>query len=199
MARVCSARGWAAVVTVAWARPAAAQRPIKRVLTIHAGAEAFPGNTKFDEVIRKVLYSHPTIEVDYYAEFLEYEEFGAAADTPLRDYIRVKFRDRPLDALMVNGAPAVQFALQHRAELFPDVPMVFVSAATPREVLEGKVARVTGVLRGPSQVETLDLALKLHPATRRVHVVAYAPNFDELPGEREIGAGRLLEPGDAEL
>ena len=90
----------------------------------------------------------------------------------------MKFRDRPLDALIANGAPAVQFALQHRAELFPDVPIVFVSATTPREVLEGKVARVTGVLRGPSHVETLDLALKLHPATRRIHVVAYAPNFE---------------------
>ena len=168
----------AAVVTVAWARPAAAQRPIKRVLMIHAGPEAFPGNTRLDEVITKVLYSHPTIEVEYYAEFLEYEEFGVAADTSLRDYIRMKFRDRPLDALIANGAPAVQFALQHRAELFPDVPIVFVSATTPREVLEGKVARVTGVLRGPSHVETLDLALKLHPATRRIHVVAYAPNFE---------------------
>ena len=133
---------------------------------------------RLDEVITKVLYSHPTIEVDYYAEFLEYEEFGVAADTSLRDYIRMKFRDRPLDALIVNGAPAVQFALQHRAELFPDVPIVFVSATTPREVLEGKVARVTGVLRGPAHVETLDLALKLHPATRRVQVVAYAPNFE---------------------
>ena len=56
--------------------------------------------------------------------------------------------------------------------------MVFATATTPREVLEGKVSRATGVLRGPSHVETLDLALKLHPATRRVHVVAYAPNFD---------------------
>ena len=133
---------------------------------------------RLDEVITKVLYSHPTIEVDYYAEFLEYEEFGVAADTSLRDYIRMKFRDRPLDALIADGAPAVQFALQHRAELFPDVPIVFVSATTPREVLEGKVARVTGVLRGPSHVETLDLALKLHPATRRIQVVAYAPNFE---------------------
>ena len=177
-------RAWAvlvaatAVVSMAWAQPAAAQRPIKRVLTIHAGAEAFPGNRTLDEVITKVLYSHPTIEVDYYAEFLEYEEFGVAADTSLRDYIRMKFRDRPLDALIADGAPAVQFALQHRAELFPDVPIVFATATTPREVLEGKVARATGVLRGPSHVETLDLALKLHPATRRVQVVAYAPNFD---------------------
>ena len=168
----------AAVVTVAWARPAAAQRPIKRVLTIHAGAEAFPGNTRFDELVTKVLYSHPTIEVDYYAEFLEYEEFGVAADISLRDYIRIKFRDRQLDALIADGAPAVQFALQHRAELFPDVPIVFVSAATPSEVLEGKVARVTGVLRGPSHVETLDLALKLHPTAKRIQVVVYAPNFE---------------------
>ena len=175
-------RAWtvlvAAVVTVAWARPAAAERPIKRVLTIHAGAEAFPGNTRFDELVTKVLYSHSTSEVDYYAEFLEYEEFGVAADISLRDYIRVKFRDRQLDALIADGAPAVQFALQHRAELFPDVPIVFVSAATPSEVLEGKVARVTGVLRGPSQVETLDLALKLHPTAKRIQVVAYAPNFE---------------------
>lgn len=168
----------AAVVTVAWARPAAAQRPIKRVLAIHSGAEAFPGNTRFDEVVTKALYSHPMVDVDYYAEFLEYEEFGAAADTSLRDYIRMKFRDRPLDVLIADGAPAVRFALQQRPELFPNVPIVFVSAATPSEVLEGKVARVTGVLRGPSHVETLDLALKLHPTAKRIQVVAYAPNFE---------------------
>jgi signal transduction histidine kinase len=176
-------RAWAVlvaatVVSLAWAQPADAQRPIKRVLTIHFGAEAYPGNRTIDEVITKILYSHPAIEADYYAEFLEYEEFGVTANTSLRDSIRLKFRDRPLDALIADGGPAVEFALQHRSELFPEVPIVFATATTPREVLEGKVARATGVLRVPAHVETLDLALKLHPATRRVHVVAYAPNFD---------------------
>src|SRR5688500_9290392 len=31
------------------------------------------------------------------------------------------------------------------------------------------------MVRDPSQIETLELALTLHPGTRRVHVVAYAP------------------------
>src|SRR5687767_15860817 len=95
-----------AFVSMAWVRPAVAQRPIKRVLTIHAGAEAFPGNRTIDEVITKILYSHPAIEADYYAEFLEYEEFGVTASTSLRDSIRLKFRDRPLDALIADGATA---------------------------------------------------------------------------------------------
>ena len=34
---------------------------------------------------------------------------------------------------------------------------------------------MTGIVRDPSQTETLELALKLHPQTKRVHVVAYAP------------------------
>jgi hypothetical protein len=31
------------------------------------------------------------------------------------------------------------------------------------------------VVRDPSQTETVELALKLHPRTTRIHVVAYAP------------------------
>ena len=99
----------AAVVSMA-SGPAAAQRPIKRVLAIHAGAEAFPGNTRFDEVITKVLNSHPTFEFDYYAEFLEYEEFGAAADTSLREYIRMKFRIVRTKITATSASPSTRRA-----------------------------------------------------------------------------------------
>ena len=150
-------------------------RPIKRVLMIHSGAEAYPGSARLDATITKVLHAHPAFEIDYYVEHLENEEFGESADGALRDYIRTKFRDRPIDIVMVNTAPAVQFALRHRAKLFPGVPMVFVAAAPPAELLRREIPGVTGLVRGPSQTETLDLALTLHPGTRRAHVVAYAP------------------------
>ena len=169
-------------------------RPIKRVLIIHGGPEAFPGNARFDAAITSVLFSHPAFEVDYYAEFLENEEFGELADSSLRDYIRTKFRDRPLDVVIVNTAPAVEFALRYRTELFPDVPIVFVASTPPAEVLRGEIPGVTGVVRDPSQTETLELALKLHPGTRRVHVVAYAPAVDGYQ-ERVVAALAGVSPG----
>src|SRR6185295_17556717 len=57
----------------------------------------------------------------------------------------------------------------------PGVPLVFAAAALPPAVLQGKVPHATGIVREASQVETLDMALKIHPGTKRLHVVAYAP------------------------
>ena len=148
------------------------------MLIIHGGPEAFPGNAAFDAALRQFLFSHPAMQVDAHSEYLENEEFAEAADTSLRDSIRIKFADRPLDLVIANTAPAVQFVLRYRDELFPNVPVVFVAATPPPALLQGKLAGVTGMVRNPSQIETLDLALKLHPGTTRLHVVAYAPAVD---------------------
>jgi signal transduction histidine kinase len=158
--------------------PADAQEAIKRVLIIFSGPESFPGNANFDATLRQVLFSHSTMHVEAHSEYLENEEFAEAADTSLREYIRVKFQDRRPDVVIANAAPALQFVLRHRDELFPDVPLLFAAATPPPAILQGKIAGVTGIVREPSQVETLDLALKIHPATKRIHVVAYAPAVD---------------------
>jgi signal transduction histidine kinase len=163
------------VAGLAFAPPAFAQGPIKRVLVVHGGPPAFPGNAALDAALRKTLFSHPTIQVDAYSEYLENEEFAEAADTSLADSIRIKFANRQLDLVIANTAPALQFVLRHRDELFPNLPVLFAAATTPPTLLQGKVAGVTGIAREPSQIETLDLALQLHPGTKRLHVVAYAP------------------------
>ena len=163
------------VASLAFAAPALAQGPIKRVLIVHGGPPAFPGNAVLDAALRKSLFSHTTIQVDVYSEYLENEEFAEAADTSLADSIRIKFANRQLDLVIANAAPALQFVLRHRDELFPNLPVLFAAATLPPAPLHEKVAGVTGIVREPSQIETLDLALELHPGTKRLHVVAYAP------------------------
>ena len=163
------------VAGLVFASTAFAQGPIKRVLIVHGGPPAFPGNAALDAALRKTLFSHSTIQVDAYSEYLENEEFAEAADTSLADSIRIKFANRQLDLVIANAAPALQFVLRYRDELFPNLPVVFAAATPPPSLLQGKVAGVTGIVREPSQIETLDLALELHPGTKRLHVVAYAP------------------------
>src|SRR4030095_150081 len=86
---------------------AAAQRPVKRVLMIHGGPESYPGNLRFEASMLPALFSSPAFDVDYYAEFLEFEECGAAADAALRESIRLKFSDRPIDVGIVDTAPEI--------------------------------------------------------------------------------------------
>ncbi len=160
---------------LAWPALIAAQAQVKRVLIIHGGAEQFPGNFSFDAVIRKTLFSHPTISVEAHSEYLENEEFPDTADPALRESIRNKLRNRPADLVITNTLPTLQFALRHRDDLFPGVPLVFAAAVLPPAILDGKVPNATGIVREASQVETLDLALKIHPETTRIHVVAHAP------------------------
>ncbi len=74
--------------------------------------------------------------------------------------------------MLAQANPALQFALQHREELFPGAPIVFAGVAVPGV---GPVPGVTGIISGPGFRETLELALRLHPSTQRVFVIAESP------------------------
>src|SRR5688572_4679702 len=76
---------------------AGAQSPIKNVLIIYGGPEAYPGSATFDASLREALFAHPTIEVEAHSEYLENEEFVETADASLREYIGIKFASRRPD------------------------------------------------------------------------------------------------------
>jgi signal transduction histidine kinase len=153
-------------------------QPSRTVLTIHWGPEDFPGTHVLDAAIQEAVSSPADPPVHYYAEYLETEEFPSeAASLAFRDYIRRKFAGRHTDVVIADSTPALQFALRHRAGLFPGVPIVFV-AGSMRALTIGRPAKITGVLSDAAFSETLDLALGLHPSVRRVFVVAQAPTSD---------------------
>jgi signal transduction histidine kinase len=157
--------------------------PQKTVLTIHWAAEDFPGTDVLDAAIREVLQSQLETPVNYYAEYLESETFPVeTASLALRDYIGRKFAGRRIDLVIANTTAAFQFALRFRQDLFAGVPIVFSAGVMPEVTIQRTIAGVTGVVSDPAIAETLELALKLHPAVRRVFVVAQAPGvtgYDE--------------------
>jgi signal transduction histidine kinase len=152
--------------------------PLKRVLIIQGGPEGLFSNPEFDARIRQVLNADVAVQVETYSEYLENEEFGDTASTALSEYIRLKYRDLRFDLVMANTAPALGFVLRYRDELFPDLPVVFAVAALPAAIVQGRVPRVTGIVRDPSLTETVELMLRIHPGTKRIHVISYAPAIE---------------------
>jgi signal transduction histidine kinase len=171
-------------------------RPPKTVLTIHWGAEDFPGTPTLDAALREALQSKPDSPVNYFVEYLETEAFPKSAQT-LRDYIRQKYQGRRIDVVIANTTPSLQFALTNRHELFPGASIVFLAGAIPTEVTNHQVARVTGIISDAGFAETLELALKLQPATRRVFVVSRTPADPDYP--KRVRAALSAFSGRVEL
>jgi signal transduction histidine kinase len=110
-------------------------------------------------------------------EYLESDRFpDERASLALRDYIRQKYRERRIDLVITITDVACHFALRHRTDLFPDAPMVFSAVAPPDERTRLSGPGLTGILYGAGFGDTLQLALRLHPSTRRVFYVAEAPD-----------------------
>ena len=163
------------VLLLASATVAPVQGP-RTVLTVHWSAEDFPSTPLIDESIRQVLLSHTAVPVDYFAEYLESDRFPSQeAEQALRDYINRKFNGRRIDVVLAVSDPALEFVLRHRAELFPDAPVVASLSNVPDPQTLAAGAGLTGVAGGVAYDKTLDLALRLQPNTKRVFVIAYAP------------------------
>jgi signal transduction histidine kinase len=151
---------------------ASAQSPTPlTILTVHWSSESFPGTHELDGFIQEALRSRSD-RIDYFAEYLESDRLpGAEASAAFRDYIRGKYQGRRIDLVIAVTDVALEFADRHRADLFPDAPIVFSAVRSPSTAVQASPPGMTGVLIGEGIRETLHLALALHPSTRRVFYV----------------------------
>ncbi len=82
------------------------------------------------------------------------------------------------DIIITLTEPALDFALRHRKEVFPHAALLF-GAVDERAIGNRSLGRnVTGVFSHYDVRATVEAALKLHPATRRVVVVGGTSRLD---------------------
>jgi hypothetical protein len=161
-----------ALLASMWTIPAASAQPrsVRTVLAVHWSSEDYPSNPVVDGAIRQVLLSRDDAPVDYFSEYLESDRFpGDEATLAFRDYLQRKYHGRRIDVVVAITDPALQFALQYRDQLFPGVPIVASSSTLGPHL---SAAGVTGAAWRAADVESIELALSLHPETQRVFVIA---------------------------
>src|SRR5215510_4280531 len=154
-----------------------AQEPArpKGVLALHWGGADNQTNAIFDKSIKAALASAPAGSIEYYAEYLDRDRF---AEESMRDYLRQKYGDNRIDVIITLTRPTLSFLLKYRSDLFPKTPIVFHAGSRADLIKKDEANGVPVMVDRPFR-DTVDLALKLHPGTKQVLLIAGMPGHEK--------------------
>lgn len=151
----------------------------KRVVVLYWDNKDFPGNMRFEESFKTRLQLDRREDVEYFPEYFELSRFPEEKQIlSFRDYLHSKYANRRADVVVASADGPLKFLLEHRADLFPNTPIVFVANDPPTPEALAAGAGATGIHYQNAYRDTLDLALRLHPETQQVFVVSGSAERD---------------------
>lgn len=93
--------------------------------------------------------------------------------------LHYKLQERSFDLVIVSGNEALNFALEHRNDLFIDTPIIFSATESfPKKQLKG-IKKITGVVQDPDYRGLIEQAISLHPKARRAVIVGRTNGFSD--------------------
>lgn len=144
----------------------------RNVLIVHS---AHKGYGWTDAVMRGIAdtLDAAALETEVWIEYLDRRR--ARDQSYLNEEVnllRKKLGNQQFEAVVATGNEAFEFLLEHRAELFPGVPLAFcgVNGLHPEAFADSR--DITGVIERNEFAATIELALGLHPNAREVVIIA---------------------------
>jgi sigma-B regulation protein RsbU (phosphoserine phosphatase) len=142
----------------------------QRVVVLHSYHHGFSWSDSISEGITNAFKAQKS-DAELVFEFMDARRIASEAYFgELHRLLRVKYAERPLDVVVCSDDQALHFYLEHGHTLFADAPAVFCSvSALEARMRQGR--ELTGPVESIEIGPTLDVALQLHPQTRRVAVI----------------------------
>jgi len=105
--------------------PAGEVRP-RSILILHQSEIRGPFYYQIFDAFRAEVEGKPQPLTTIYAESLDLSRFGGDAyNTGLRQFLREKYRDKPIGVIVAVGSATLERVLDWRTELWPGIPVVF--------------------------------------------------------------------------
>ena len=153
----------------------------KTVLILYSFGPSYPAIIQWDRGIRTVFASQNDIHTNILAEYLDLSRYNEP------DYIqniielfKYKYTDAQPDLIITVFEPAINFILNHRNELFPEVQIVYGGIEKTSFKYSDLGEKMSGITMGKSAFkETINLALKLHPETHNAVVISGEGYFEK--------------------
>ncbi len=149
----------------------AADTPDARILYINSYHRGYSWSDGIEDGLRERLGATGK-KIELSVEYLDSRRFSYGAQIGLlAQAMAIKYAGYRPDLVVVSDNAAFDFAIQHRARLFPDQPIVFCGYNNFRpDVIKG-IPNITGVNEEIAIEDTVAMALKVHPKTRTLAFV----------------------------
>jgi hypothetical protein len=149
----------------------------KEVLLLYGFSDQRMNNNL--EPLKATVRGHVQGSVNFQVEFLESQRFeDPDYEQSLSDALTHSYGSKRLDVVVVDTFPALRFALAHRKEIFPGIPIVFMEVYPGRIQGQKLPPDVTGVTVTVDVRGSLELAFRLHPDTKNVALVDGTTEFE---------------------
>jgi PAS domain S-box-containing protein len=132
------------------------------------------------EPLKAEIQSRLKVPVNFHVEYLDASQLGDDSyQKGVAQSVAAAFGSKKIDLVIAAAYPALRFATEHRPQMFPVTPIVFMMVV--RERLEGaKLAPgITGVIYRDDANDTVNLAARLHPDTQNAVVIAGTSDFEK--------------------
>src|SRR5215467_6961511 len=128
----------------------------KRILSIQDNERTMFGMEAINQAFQSAVRSGPPGSVELYDESLEFYRFrDEHHESLMHDYLKQKYAGIQLDVIVTWMDPTLQFVLRYRDELFPGVPIVYLTA---RPYTNSLPPNTTGLWGQVALKDTLALA-----------------------------------------
>jgi diguanylate cyclase (GGDEF)-like protein/PAS domain S-box-containing protein len=140
----------------------------RNVLVLHSSHRGYGWTDSIMDGVEAVMRSAPE-EIELWVEYLDASRLHRASFTQqLRTLYQYKYENVQFDVVITSGNKALEFLLDNRQAIAPDVPVVSSIVSDLGTSLADGQGNVTGISESADFAATLDIAFSLHPNLRRM-------------------------------
>jgi len=151
---------------------AASEHSTKHVLVLNSYHPGYSWSDAIMDGIREG-FSETPLRITKDIEYMDTKQHAVRDVFPVfEELLKIKYRSKKPDVIIVSDDNALEFLLSGRARLFPDIPVVFCGINNfTDEMIKGQ-GKITGISEEHGYRQTLALVRRLHPGKTKFVAVS---------------------------
>ncbi|MFZ7124704.1 MAG: response regulator [Desulfobacterales bacterium] len=153
-----------------------ALKSARHVLLLHSYHDGMMWTDAIDQGFNEVM-AECGVRVDLHVEYMDGKRYSDPDYLEmLHELYDYKYRGVNLSVVAASDDIAFRFALEHRQDLFPGVPIVFcgvnaMDVYRQSPAIEPLMTNLTGVVESYDVARTISLAMEFHPDVETLYIV----------------------------